>query len=95
VKYRLAIERVAADQLQSISLYYESQRIGLGEELEADIEIMLGAISENPWLYPIDNKDIHRALLTRFSQHIYYAVQGDLVTVLEFRDARRKPPFRG
>ena len=79
-------------QLRSICLYYSSRRVGLGEELENEVQQMLDSICDNPWLYPIVYKDVHRALLSRFKQHIYYVVENDAVVVVEFRDARREPP---
>jgi hypothetical protein len=92
LRYKLVIEPDVLAQMFSVSLFYDSQKLGLGEEFEAEIRQILNTICENPLLYPINYRDVHRALAERFHHHIYYIIESKAVVVVEFRDARREPP---
>ncbi len=92
MKYRVLFAPEVFSQLSSACDYYQNLRDGLGDELEAEVETLLDSIASNPLLYPVDFGVVRRALVRRFSKQLFYKIQGDVITILEFRDARQEPP---
>ncbi|MGN6369573.1 MAG: hypothetical protein ACTHN5_15045 [Phycisphaerae bacterium] len=92
MKLPISISTDVSTQILSCSASLEGVREGLGEEFEGELASLLERISENPNVYPRSFGEIRKALLRRFSQNVFYAVEPQRVVILELRDARREPP---
>lgn len=73
--------------------YYDSQRSGLGAELDSDLERTLTSIVENPGLGAPFEGDNRRALLHRFPYSVVYRLLVDRVLVVAFTHLRRRPEY--
>jgi hypothetical protein len=92
VKHRISISPEVASEILSAEAFYDGVREGLGAEFEKEMEAILDSIAGNPNLYPKDFGEIRRALIRRFKMHVYYALRGDVILIVDIRDARREPP---
>ena len=63
---RLLIRPAAAADIEEAYLWYESRRIGLGEEFLAAVDSLLGEILAHPTAYQVIHREVRRALLRRF-----------------------------
>lgn len=73
--------------------YYESQRSGLGAQLDTDLERTLSSIAENPGFGAPFEGDTRRALLNRFPYAVVYRLLADRVLVVAFAHLRRRPAY--
>ena len=73
--------------------YYESQRLGLGAALDADLDRALQFISDNPRLGSPSGKDTRRVLLDRFPYGVVYRTLADRVMVVAFAHLKRRPGY--
>ena len=73
--------------------WYEEQRPGLGDELEACVEAALGAAARSPDGHQRVYAEVRRVLVKRFPYGVYYSVEGVALLVLAVAHARRKPHY--
>jgi plasmid stabilization system protein ParE len=71
--------------------WYESRRIGLGEDFLSAVEAALESIRRQPDMHTIVHEDYRRALLRRFPFGIFYEHAGGEVTVYAVFHASRDP----
>jgi plasmid stabilization system protein ParE len=81
----------AVTDLSDARGWYELRRVGLGDELVAEVEATLRKIAESPGRFPIVLRDTRRALVDRFPCSIPFRVIGEKVTVLGVIHGRRNP----
>jgi plasmid stabilization system protein ParE len=87
----LRLRPEAEADLQEASRWYESQRIGLGDEFLLEVEQGLTRIQETPRLYTEIHGNVRRSLLRRFPYGIFYIVVEDTVVVLAILHQARNP----
>ncbi len=81
----------AAADVEDAFVWYEKQRVGLGEEFLAAVSTALERILANPEQYPVVHRATRRALLTRFPYGLYYRVIEGQVVVIACIHAKRDP----
>ena len=81
----------AEQDVEDASLWYDSQRKGLGGQFLDEISRTLNAISEYPASFPIVHRNIRRALTRSFPFGIYYRVEEELAVVVAVLHASRDP----
>ena len=72
-------------------VWYETQRPGLGTELQAEISHIFSILEETPFIYPVVYRDIRRAIVHRFPYLIWYRIIDGQVIVLACSHARQNP----
>ena len=87
----LALSIPARDDLVDAAFWYETQRKGLSEDLFANIDAALKAISERPESFPLIRKNVRRALVKRFPFAIYFREEDDYLVVLAIMHTARSP----
>ena len=92
MKWRLVIRPRAETDLREAQDWYENQRVGLGEELIAEIEAALRALARNPQRYTVYYRGFRRVFVRRFPYKLFYRVEGDRVIVARILHARRDHP---
>ena len=93
---QLVFRPSAAADVEDAFLWYESQRLGLGEEFLEELELVVQAISESPRRFPVVHRDTRRALLHRFPYAVFYRILADrIVAVACFHGARDPRHSRG
>lgn len=89
----------AEEELFGAAAWYDDQRLGLGEELLAEIERWLDVLAETPRAWPrwpgtpSTEPSIRRILTDRFPYAIAYQVFDGYVLVLAFAHCSRAPLY--
>jgi len=91
----LRIHRLAVAEIDREVDYYESRQVGLGAELEDEIDAVLSLIAEFPEAAPQwrDRKDRRVAVLDRFPFTIPYQITSESIVVLAFAHTSRRPDY--
>ena len=87
----------AAEDIIAAYGWYESRRIGLGEEFLNCADACIEGTRRSPGMYPIVHENYRRALVRRFPYPIFYEYEEGAVTVYGiFHTARdpHRPPSR-
>jgi len=71
--------------------WYESQRIGLGEDFLLTLEESYSKITRTPKIYQLIYKTVRRKLLRRFPYGLFFVLRGDEVIIIAVMHTRRKP----
>ena len=95
MEYEVHVSFEAKNDLIDAFGWYESKRIGLGDEFIFCVDATVSLIQRNPVLFPIIMKetgeDIYRALVSRFPYEIYYYIRNDKVTIFTVLHAKMDP----
>ena len=75
----ILVRPAAAADIEETFLWYQTQRLGLGDEFREALQSSLNQIAQNPQLYPVIHRATRRALLKRFPYGVFYASSGELV----------------
>jgi plasmid stabilization system protein ParE len=71
--------------------WYESQRIGLGEDFLLTLEESYSKITRTPKIYQLIYKTVRRKLLRKFPYGLFFVLREDEVVVIAVMHTRRKP----
>ncbi|MCF6245401.1 MAG: type II toxin-antitoxin system RelE/ParE family toxin [Sulfurovum sp.] len=71
--------------------WYESQRMGLGEDFLLTLEESYAKIARTPKLYQIIYKSVRRKLVRRFPYGIFFIFKDDKIIILAVMHTKRKP----
>ena len=86
---RLRIE--AELELLEATLWYESEREGLGFEFDAEVHATLDRVGTGPKQFPILSRDIRRAVVDRFPYGIFFVEFEDEISVIGIVHLHRDP----
>ncbi len=94
----IRVEPEAKQELAAAAAWYERRREGLGRELIAEIDAVLGAIARSPArfpLYPRADARLHvrRALPRRFPYAVAFIDLGPVIRVIAIAHERRRPGY--
>lgn len=81
----------AAADVEDAYLWYESQRIGLGEEFLAAVRMVVESIIAYPERFPVVHRNTRRALLRRFPYGLFYRIVDDQIVFVACMHGRRNP----
>jgi plasmid stabilization system protein ParE len=73
--------------------FYESKRLGLGDEFANELESSLRRIGENPKLYGLSRNSVRIAPLHRFPYAVYYRELPDRIWIAAVGHHRRRPGY--
>jgi len=80
---RLLIRPFAKLDLAEAALWYEQQRVGLGDELIQAVDEQIAIIVERPKSFAVvRRKEIRRALVDRFPYAVYFIATDELISVV-------------
>lgn len=94
----LSILPAAWDEGLSAYDWYESQRIGLGDQFLSEIQRVLTSIEERPFSFPRweayhGKEEIRWSSLKRFRYVMIFIVEGEEIVVLAISHAHRHPLY--
>ena len=72
-------------------VWYESQRVGLGEDFLLTLEESYSKITRTPKLYQDIYKTVRRKLVRRFPYGIYFVIREDIIIVIAVLHTKREP----
>ena len=90
MNWRVIIRPKAEADLQEARSWYESQRVGLGDELLDEVRQAVSLLADNPERRPFYYRDFRRLLTRRFPYKLFYRVEGNRVIVFRILHAKRK-----
>ena len=89
--YSVIFTQAARAELIAAQDWYEGEAAGLGRRFRQAIDALAQRMSENPRQFPIVFKNVRRALLRRYPYSLFFAVEGDDLTVIACFHASRDP----
>ena len=89
--FAVVVRQLAEQDIVEAQRWYEEQRANLGSEFGEAVDELLNRLGDSPLIYPAVYQGIHRAVLRRFPYLVYFAVAGDVVTVLTCLHSSRDP----
>ncbi|MFI4860899.1 MAG: type II toxin-antitoxin system RelE/ParE family toxin [Phycisphaerales bacterium JB063] len=81
----------AEADVQSAYRWYESQRLGLGEEFLLSMDAAVASIRDLQQQHPIVYRNTHRTLLRRFPYALFYLVNREQIAVIAVMHQRQDP----
>jgi plasmid stabilization system protein ParE len=72
-------------------VWYESRRVGLGEEFLSSLDACIESIRRQPMIYPMVHETYRRALIRRFPYAIFFEHADTTVTVYAVFHTSRNP----
>lgn len=87
----LVVRPAAAADLEEAFAWYEAQRLGLGQEFLAAVDLVFQTVRETPRRYRVVYRDTRRAHVRRFPYGVFYRQVGDDVVVVACFHAGRSP----
>jgi plasmid stabilization system protein ParE len=91
MKYKLIIKEEAVIEIEDAFIWYEKEKVGLGQEFVAALEEDYEKIIASPFLYQIGYKDFRIAVMQRFPYKIVYRIEEDAVVVYAVFHTSRNP----
>ena len=87
----LSVRSEAEAEIQEAYQWYETQRLGLGDEFLVAVREALAAVERSPRLYPIVRGSVRRALVSHFPYSILYLAEPENTTVMACFHWKRNP----
>lgn len=87
VKFKLEVY----DDIKVAYDWYESQRVGLGEDFLLILEESYAKIARTPKAYQLIYKTARRKLVRRFPYGIFFTIQDDRIIVIAIMHTKRNP----
>jgi plasmid stabilization system protein ParE len=91
MKLSVRIREEAEVDLSDAAIWYEQQRVGLGQTFLDQALSVMASLPENPDQYPVVHDRVRRALLDRFPFGVYYRVESEFILIYAVMHARRHP----
>ena len=88
---RIVFRRAAKIEFEDAAVWYDEQRLGLGEEFIIEIEQAVANAAAAPQRYPVVFGDIRRTVARRFPYSVYFRVRSNELVVLAVFHGRRNP----
>jgi plasmid stabilization system protein ParE len=91
MKFKLIIKEEAVIEIEDAFIWYEKEKVGLGQEFVVALEENYEKIIANPFLYQIGYKNFRIAVMQRFPYKIVYRIDEDTVVVFAVFHTSRNP----
>jgi toxin ParE1/3/4 len=86
---RLRLE--AELELLEATVWYETEREGLGFEFDEEVHAALGRVANGPKHFPVIARDIRRAIVDRFPYGVFFVEFDDVISVIGVLHLHRDP----
>lgn len=87
----VVVRPAAAADIEDAFLWYQAQRVGLGDEFREALRSALNQISANPHLYQVIHRGTRRVLLKRFPYGVFFREFPQMIVVVACMRGRRDP----
>jgi plasmid stabilization system protein ParE len=91
VTYQIVVRPEAAREVQEAFDWYEEKSVGLGLEFLRAAEACLTSVQRNPFTFAVVHNEVHRVLLRKFPDALFYIVKEEEIIVLACFHVRRDP----
>ena len=89
--YPITFKPEVYDDIKTAYDWYESQRVGLGEDFLLTLEESYVKITRTPKLYQGIYKLVRRKLVRRFPYGIFFVIRENTIIVLAILHTKREP----
>ena len=72
----------ALDEIAEAAEWYDERGSTLGAEFLRAVDALVASIQRNPSLYPVVDRDMHRALLRRFPYSLIFRASPEEIVIL-------------
>ncbi len=84
----------AEEDFESAYEWYELQDPGLGKEFTRCVDVKIASVRRNPQHFQIiAEKEVRRALVSRFPFSVYFISEPELITVFAILHQHRNPKY--
>jgi len=87
----IVFRRAAKVEIENAAVWYDEQRLGLGDEFMVEIEQAIANAAAGPLRYQLVFGDIRRAVARRFPYSVYFRLRSNKLVVLAVFHGRRDP----
>lgn len=87
----LRLRSIAEEEIASIALWYEFERVGLGSRFLDEAQNVFVNLRQFPFMYQTILPEIHRAPLNNFPYAIFYTVNEEEIIILGCRHMHQNP----
>ena len=87
----ILVRAAAAADIEDAFLWYQTKRLGLGDEFREALRSTLNQVAENPLHFQIVHRGTRRALLKRFPYGVFYKEFSEVIVVVACMHGRRNP----
>jgi plasmid stabilization system protein ParE len=91
MKYSIEISSLAKIEIVEAFNWYESQRLGLGEDFLQSLESFFSQLLDNPYTHSYYEIPTRYGLLKRFPYLVVYEINLDVIVVYSVFMQSRKP----
>lgn len=88
---RIEYGEFVEDEMVEAADWYDDQRLGLGDELLAAIDVAIDRIGERPFSFPRVHGDTRRAEVHRFPYSVFFRVHEERILILAVLHGSRDP----
>lgn len=93
--YSLRYLREVHQDIEDAYTWYETRRVGLGDEFVEAVEQMIGRIAKGPLAFPDEEAGRRKAVLSRFPFNIYFEVhEPEIIIVAVFHTAQQEDTWK-
>jgi plasmid stabilization system protein ParE len=85
------VRPAAATDIEDTFRWYQTQRLGLGDEFREALRSTLDQVAQNPERYPVIHRGTRRALLKRFPYGVFYREFPQVIVIVACMHGRRDP----
>ena len=90
-KYKLIINPFAEQDLYDVRKWYNLQKNYLGKKVVQEIKKTIKRINENPFQFPIEKKQIRKAVVHKFPYSIFFYINNDIINIFAIFNSHRDP----
>ena len=81
----------AEADIDDAAVWYETQRMGLGQDFLDETLCMFDTILRNPHMYSVLHRQTRRAIMHCFPFGVFYRIEGDSIVVIAVLHGSRHP----
>lgn len=93
--YEIEFSQTAKRHTLAAYDWYESKRIGLGDEFEEELQSFFQTLFINPESYSYTKKPVRQGKINRFPFTVIYELRVNVIYILDVFDTRQDPSKKG
>src|SRR5262245_53144607 len=90
--HRIIIRSEAEVDITNAAIWYHNQKMGLGNELLAEVESAIASAAANPFQYPCLRRkpEVRRVLTKRFPYRVFFIRRDEVIVVFRVLHSARR-----
>ncbi len=88
---RVVFAKLAQQELDDASFYYEVKSQGLGKRFREEVGKAVRRIARYPEAWSVERGEVRKCLLHKFPYKLLYSIEGDHIFIIAVVHQHRKP----